>query len=74
MRQLNRKQKNMLRRYVKARWFDNNLTKPMFFNCIQDLTCDMYDAVFDRGRHECFDQNVDRFVDDIETVKDCKVI
>jgi hypothetical protein len=74
MRNLNRKQKNSLRRYVKARWFENDLTKPTYFNCVQDLTVDFYDYVFGLNRFECFDSCVDRFMNDIKTVNDCKVV
>ncbi len=74
MRHLNRKQKNSLRKYVKARWFDQGHIKPMFFNCTQDLTDDMYWAVFNIMPFECFDSHVDRFVDDIKTLSDCKII
>jgi hypothetical protein len=74
MRHLSRKQKNSLRKYTKARWFDQNLTKPMFFDCTQDLTDKMYWAVFKLNEFESFDSHVDNFIDDIETVKDCKII
>lgn len=74
MRHLSRKQKNALRRYVKAKWFDKGEEKPMFFNCDRDLIADAYWHIFTMHEFECFDSCVNNFVDDIKTLADCKII
>lgn len=74
MRKLSRKQKNGLRRYIKARWLGHGHVKPERFNCTQDLTQDMYDHIADMNCFENFDTHVDDFVDSINTIKDCRII
>jgi len=74
MRNLSRKQKNMLRKYVKERYFEQNEVKPMFFDGWNDLPYDSYWDIHDTHCFENFDSCVDSFVNDIKTINDCKVI
>jgi hypothetical protein len=48
--------------------------KPMFFNCDNDLIGEAYYHVSDMNCFENFDTEVERFVNDIKTVEDCKII
>ncbi len=79
MRNLSRKQKNEIRTWVKDRYYVKNCGrgldhKPMFFNCTEDMESETYWELYALNQHECFDSNVDRFVNDIRTVADCKII
>ncbi|MCP3966803.1 MAG: hypothetical protein GY718_10700 [Lentisphaerae bacterium] len=74
MKGLNRKQKNMLRRYVKEEFFTLSIIPPMFYNCNADMPEDLYWEVFKMNPHEYFDGNVNRFISDINSIDDCKVI
>ncbi len=74
MRHLCRKQKNMIRRWVKKEYFDKGAEKPMFFDCCKDWPEETYDKIANVMQFECFDSHVDRFIDDIKTLSDCKII
>ncbi len=74
MRHLSRKQKNMLRKHVKATYGDKWEEKPFCFNACNDLPDDVYWKISNVMPFECFDTHVENFVDDIETIADCKVI
>jgi len=76
MRKLSRKQKNALRRYVHEVYgtVGSVRIKPMFFNCEVDLIGEAFFHIKAMNDFETFHSDVNRFVDDIKTVEDCKVI
>jgi hypothetical protein len=74
MRNLNRKQKNVIRKYIKKTFFDTGIVKPYFFNCECDLSTELYWKLFRLNEFENFNSCVDSFVDDIKTIENCKVI
>jgi hypothetical protein len=76
MRKLSRKQKNALRKYVHQKYgtMGSIDAKPMFFNCESDLNGEAYFHVSSMNEFENFDTEVERFVNDIRTVEDCKII
>ncbi len=80
MRHLSRKQKNLIRKFVKNKYSDNSQDcglspdRPAFFNCNQDMPTDVYWLISRVHEFECFDSHVDRFIDDIRNISDCKII
>ncbi len=74
MRHLNRKQKNILRRH--GRNLIEQDLKPAHFDCYNysHMTEKLHEMIEAMNCYENLDSDIDRFMNDIKTVADCKVI
>ncbi len=80
MRKLGRKQKNIIRKYIKNTYADSSqpsglsADRPMFYSCERYMEHSIFLEIEAVNDFEIITQCIDHFVDDIRNISDCKTI